>query len=142
MAGTARDVLRNYVKSRGLRNTEQRTAVLDALLKAGRHVTADDLFGSLRGKGGGVGYATVCRNLNLLCESGLAEKVKIGNQKTRYEPRFGSDHHDHLICLKCGRFIEVKDDRLERLQDKLASAQGFKPVSHKLEIYGLCKKCR
>ncbi len=137
MAGAAKDVLRSYVKAEGLRNTKQRTAVLDALLKAGRHVTADDLFGSLKGKG--IGYATVCRNLNLLCECGLAEKVKVGNQKTRYEPKFG--HHDHLICLKCGRFIEVKDDRLERLQDKLASAKGFRPVSHKLEIYGLCKKC-
>ena len=141
-AVTVRGVFGNFIKKKGLRITRQREDVLDALFSAGKHITAEELFNLIKAKDEGIGYATVQRNLNLLRECGLAEEVKIGNQKARYEPKFGSDHHDHLICLKCGRFIEVKDDRLERLQDKLASAKGFKPIRHKLEIYGLCKKCK
>jgi Fur family ferric uptake transcriptional regulator len=77
-----------------------------------------------------------------MCESGLAEEIKVGNKKTRYEQRYGHGHHDHLICLKCGEFTEVNDSKIERLQDKLAEANDFTPLRHKLEIYGLCKKCK
>ncbi len=80
--------------------------------------------------------------MSLLCECGLAEEIKIGKQKTRYELKFGQKHHDHLICLKCGQFIEVNDYKIEKLQDKLAEANDFIPVRHKLEIYGICKKCQ
>lgn len=47
-----------------------------------------------------------------------------------------------IICLKCGKFIEVKDEKIERLQDRLAEANDFIPLRHKLEIYGICKKCK
>jgi Fur family ferric uptake transcriptional regulator len=89
-----------------------------------------------------IGYATVHRNLSLLCACGLADEIKIGKQKARYEPKFGHEHHDHLICTKCGRFIEVNDPKIESLQEKLAEANDFLPVRHKLEIYGTCKKCK
>jgi Fur family ferric uptake transcriptional regulator len=138
---SAKDIFRDYISSKGLRHTKQRDEVLTALLSAEKHVTADDLFNEIRSRNDGIGYATVQRNLNLLRECGLAEEVKIGNQKARYEPKLGREHHDHLICVNCGKFIEVKDERLEKLQDKLAEAEGFKPLRHKLEIYGLCAKC-
>ncbi|MFN3395843.1 MAG: Fur family transcriptional regulator [Thermodesulfovibrionales bacterium] len=89
-----------------------------------------------------IGYATIHRNLSLLIDSGLAEEIKIGKEKTRYEQMHKRKHHDHLICLKCGRFIEVRDENIERLQDKLAEENEFEPVRHKLEIYGYCKSCR
>lgn len=138
----AKDIFSHYIKKKGLRNTRQREEILEAFFSAGRHITADDLYNTLKKKNPEIGYATVHRNLKLMCESSLAEEIKVGNKKTRYEQRYGYEHHDHLICLKCGRFIEVKDERIERLQERLAEANDFTPHRHKLEIYGLCKKCR
>lgn len=138
----ARDILRDYLKEKGLRNTRQREIILDAFLSGGRHITGEELFNIIKKKNPEIGFATVHRNLNLMCECGLAEELKIGKQKARYEQKIGYEHHDHLICLKCGRFIEVNDEKIERLQDKLAEANDFIPMRHKLEIYGLCKKCR
>ncbi|MGA2333531.1 MAG: transcriptional repressor [Syntrophales bacterium] len=140
-AAGAKSIFFNYVKKKGLRNTRQREVILAKFLAAEKHITAEDLHNILKKTNPDIGYATVHRNLKLMCDSGLAEEIKIGGKKARYEQKFGHEHHDHLICLKCGRFTEVKDDRIERLQDELARAKGFSPQRHKLEIYGLCRKC-
>ena len=138
----ARDIFGDYVREKGLRNTRQREEIVDAFLSAGKHITIDELFAAVKKKDPGIGYATVHRNMALMCECGLAEEIKIGRQKARYEQKVGQRHHDHLICMKCGRFIEVTDEKIETLQTKLAEANDFVPVRHKLEIYGICKQCR
>lgn len=138
----AKDTFFDYIRTKGLRITRQREVIVEAFLTADKHITAEDLHTLLKQRYPEIGFATVHRNLKLMCESGIAEEIKIGGAKARYEPKIGRDHHDHLICLKCGRFIEVKDDRIERLQDELAKAHGFTPQRHKMEIYGLCRKCR
>ncbi len=136
------DIFMNYIKKKELRYSKQREKILDAFLSSDKHITVDELHNILKQKNPDIGYATVHRNLKLMCESGLADEIKIGNKKARYEVKIGQEHHDHLICLKCGRFIEVKDERIERLQDKLAEANDFVPQKHRLEIYGFCKKCK
>ena len=137
----AKDIFRKYLREKGLRNTRQREVILDAFLSGDKHITVEGLFNNIKMKNPEIGYATVHRNLSLLCECGLADEIKIGTKKARYEPKFGREHHDHLICIKCGRFIEVNDSKIEKLQDKLAEANDFVPVRHKLEIYGTCKEC-
>ena len=131
-----------YIEEKGLRHTKQREAIVDAFFSADRHITAEELFNAVKRKNPEIGYATVQRNLNLLYESGLAEEIKIGKQKTKYEQKLGGRHHDHLICVKCGRLIEVNDEKIEKLQDKLAKANNFIPIKHKLEIYGICGSCK
>ncbi|MDA8157674.1 MAG: transcriptional repressor [Deltaproteobacteria bacterium] len=131
-----------YIEEKGLRHTKQREAIVDAFFSAGRHITSEELFNIVKKKNPEIGYATVQRNLNLLCKSSLAEEIKIGKQKTKYEQKLGASHHDHLICVKCGRLIEVNDEKIEKLQDKLARANNFIPIKHKLEIYGICGACR
>jgi Fur family ferric uptake transcriptional regulator len=131
-----------YIEEKGLRHTKQREAIVDAFFSADRHITAEELFNAVKRKNPEIGYATVQRNLNLLYESGLAEEIKIGKQKTKYEQKLGGRHHDHLICVKCGRLIEVNDEKIEKLQDKLAKANDFIPIKHKLEIYGICGDCK
>lgn len=133
--------LAHHLKDRMLRHTKQRDLILDAFMSARNHMTADELFEIVRRRDPEIGYATVCRNLHLFCECGLADEIKVGRQRTRFEQKVGHEHHDHLICIKCGRFIEVRDERLEKLQEGLASANGFTPLRHKLEIYGICNKC-
>lgn len=131
-----------YISKNGLRNTWQRKIVLEAFLSAPKHVTAEDLHTIVKKHDHSIGSATVYRNLKLMCESGLVEKVKIGSQKARYELKFGRDYHHHLICQKCGIIAEVKSKQIEKLQDDLAQAKGFTSQWHKLEIYGLCAKCK
>ena len=123
-----------------IRGKERR--FFDAFLSAETHMTLKSCLPHIKNENPGIGYATVHRNLCLLCECGLADEIKIGKQKTRYEPKFGQKHHDHLICLKCGRFIEVNDTKIEKLQEKLTEANDFIPVRHKLEIYGICRECK
>lgn len=137
-----REIFKAYLIKKGLRNTSQREDILAAFFSAGKHITVDELFDLIKINSPAIGYATVHRNLNLLCECGLADEIKIGRQKARYEPKFGQEHHDHLICLKCGIFIEVTNNKIEKLQDKLAEENDFTPVRHRLEIYGVCKACR
>jgi Fur family ferric uptake transcriptional regulator len=138
----AKKIFFEYIKEKGLRSTNQREVIFDAFFDAGRHITVEDLYNEVKRSNPGIGYATVHRNLSLMCECGLADEIKIGNQKTRFEQKLGQGHHDHLICTKCGRFIEVNDNKIEKLQDRLAEANDFIPIKHKLEIYGICSNCR
>lgn len=136
----AKDVFFKYIKKKNLRNTSQREKVLETFLSSEKHITADDLYSAVKKKDPKIGYATVHRNLKLMYECGLADEIKVGNKKARYEQK--AVHHDHLICLKCGKFIEVMDLRIEELQDRLAKANEFVSLRHKLEIYGFCKECK
>ena len=138
----AKDIFRSYIRQKGLRHTRQRQEILDAFLSSDKHITVEELFDAIKKRDPEIGYATVHRNMSLMCECGLADEIKIGRQKTRYEQKFGQHHHDHLICVKCGSFTEVSDEKIEKLQTKLAEANDFVPMRHKLEIYGLCRKCK
>ena len=89
-----------------------------------------------------VGYATVYRTMKLLTDAGLAALRQFGDGQTRYEVA-GSQapHHDHLICMKCGLILEFENHEIEELQDSVAEKLGgFKIMTHKLELYGLCPK--
>lgn len=138
----ARNIFMDHLSKKRLRNTLQRLSILETFLSSGGHITADELYNAVKRKHPDIGFPTVHRNLKLMSECGVADEIKIGNKKTRYEQKYGHGHHNHLICMKCDKFIEVHDDKIERLQEKLAEANDFIPQRHKLEIYGLCKKCK
>ena len=89
-----------------------------------------------RARQSSIGYATVYRTMKLMAESGLAVEHKFAEGYLRYEP--AGEHHDHLICIRCGKIVEYEDDEIERLQDELAARHGFKVVGHRHEIYGDC----
>ena len=72
-----------------------------------------------------IGQATVYRTLKLLNESGLIEPLDFADGVTRYEPSYGEEHHDHLICERCGRNIEILDKTIENRQEELAAKHGF-----------------
>lgn len=138
----AKLVFLKYLREKGLKNTKQRKEILDSFLKRDEHITAEQLYEILREKNPQIGYATVYRTLKLMCDCELADEIKIGNNKAVFEHKFGHKHHDHLICLKCGEFIEVRSKVIEKIQDKIAQKNNFIPLRHKLEIFGLCKNCK
>lgn len=130
-----------YIEKKGLKSTKQRNDIIRAFLKSSGHLSVDDLHQMVKKVNPRVGYATVYRTLKLLSESGLAVQRHFDDGYTRYEHLQPEEHHDHLICLKCGDIVEFEDENIESFQRKVAEKQGFKVVTHNLEMYGYCKKC-
>jgi len=135
-------ILVKFLKKKNLKLTEQRQEILKAFLEAKRHVSIENLYDILKKKDPGIGQATVFRTLKLLCEADIAKEVILEDRKLRYEPKYGHEHHDHLICNECGRFIEAVDTEIERLQNRLCKKFGFLPDKHRLQIFGICKQCK
>ncbi|MBF0384314.1 MAG: transcriptional repressor [Candidatus Omnitrophica bacterium] len=135
------EIFHNYLATKNLKHSEQRMSILQDFLDSGKHLTAHELFVLVQKKTPSVGFATIYRTLKLLCECGLCRELKLDDGTTRYEYQDETQHHDHLICTKCGKFVEVLDPEIERLQDKLFDAYGFLPQRHRLDLYGICKSC-
>jgi Fur family ferric uptake transcriptional regulator len=130
-------------KSRfGLKSSNKRTFIVDYFLKADRHFTVEELYDEIKQKHRGISYSTVYRALRLLADCGLASECTFGNSVLRFEPIHQSEHHGHLICRRCGKIIEFGNDKIERLQKDVARKYGFHVSAHKLELYGICRKCR
>ena len=130
---------RAYIQERRLNTTAQREAIVEQFLRTREHVSIDELLLKVRKRQPKVGYATVYRTLKLLVDSGLAIERQFGDGQARYE--VVGDHHDHLICVKCGLILEFEDDEIERLQDRIAERLGsFTVLRHRHELYGLCPK--
>jgi Fur family ferric uptake transcriptional regulator len=138
------ETFRRYLRDRSLPVTHQRLAVAQAIFFAGDHVSAEDIAGRVaKGGGGPVGTATVYRTLELLVESGLVTEHDFGEGFKRYEPgSSGGEPHEHCICSSCGAVTEFSNDRLERMIALLAEEVEFRPHRHRLEIYGLCRRCQ
>ncbi len=130
---------RVYIQDHRLNVTAQREAIVEQFLRTRDHVSIDELLTKVRKRHPKVGYATVYRTLKLLVDCGLAVERRFGDGQARFE--VVGDHHDHLICVKCGLILEFEDDEIERLQDRIAERLGgFSVLRHRHELYGLCPK--
>jgi Fur family ferric uptake transcriptional regulator len=134
--------LENCLASKNLKYSKQRKIILKIFLKAGKHVSPDELYRIVQKKYPRIGYATIYRTMRLFCECGLSRELKFHDGITRYEPQHGYTHHDHLICSRCGRLVEVIDPEIERLQEKLVQKHGFHFETHRMELYGICPRCK
>lgn len=135
-------ILDEFIKSKGLRHTPQREKILDIFLSTERHLSCEELYKLVRKKDPRIGYTTVYRTVKLLSESALCGEMDFGDGIVRYEHKYGHQHHDHLVCIKCGRFIEVVSPEIEKMQNSLTKKHKFIPTKHKLEIFGICKRCQ
>jgi len=135
---------RNELKTRGLRFTSQREAVLDVIIENdGKHLSSEEIYELVKAKIPEIGIATVYRTLILLEDMGIINKVDLDDGKGRYEiNRSKEEHlHHHLICLKCGSVLEVKYDLLEHLEEQILDETGFIVKNHSVKLYGYCKEC-
>lgn len=137
-----KDQLKSFLKEKGFKSTRQRDIIATEFLQSVEHMTAEELYKKVSRKYNDIGFTTVYRTLKLLKNSGLATERVFADNLTRYEPLSAEDHHDHLICLECGDITEFENTRIEQLQDKIADELGFQTVTHKMELYGYCRKCR
>lgn len=137
--GELKERWRSYIQDRRLNTTAQREAIVEQFLRTRDHVSIDELLTKVRKRHPRVGYATVYRTLKLLVDSGLAVERQFGDGQARYE--VVGDHHDHLICVKCGLILEFEDEEIERLQERIAARMGgFTVLRHRHELYGICPK--
>ena len=142
MTDTPYRIFEIFLREKSLRLTSQRRKILDIFLKVEKHLSVEDLYDIVKKKNLNIGSTTVFRTLKLLTEAKIARQVDFDDKKVRYEHGYGHKHHDHLICTRCGKSLEVLDDRIERLQEKLCKKYKFTLEHHRLEIFGICKRCK
>ena len=134
-------IFKEYLKRRRLKFTPERRAILAGIFSFHRHFDAEELYQRLWSKRRGLSRATIYRTLPLLVKSGLVAEALRCQGRVSYEHTFGHRHHDHMICLKCGKVIEFRDEEAERLQGSICKKYGFKAIEHRLGIKGYCRDC-
>ncbi|MTW12419.1 ferric iron uptake transcriptional regulator [Pseudoduganella eburnea] len=128
------------LKASGLKATLPRLKILDIFQSSPvRHLTAEDVYKLLLAENMDVGLATVYRVLTQFEQAGLLNRNHFESGKAIFELNEGS-HHDHLVCLDCGRVEEFVDEEIEKRQQSIAAERGFKIAEHALAIYGSCTK--
>ncbi len=132
---------RAVISDGGLKATKQREEIFNIFLKSSGHKNLSQIYAQVAKVNPKIGYTTVYRTLKLLTRLGLAEERKFADGETRYEPIARGGHHDHLICLGCGKIIEFEDDAIEALQNRIADRYRFKIFHHRMELYGRCVEC-
>jgi Fur family ferric uptake transcriptional regulator len=131
-----------FISSNKLKHTAQRLKIVKRAFSMKKHFSADDLYHLLKREKTDVSKATIYRTLKLLVDANFLDELEIGTRQAKfYEPIHGREHHDHMICLKCGRIVEFTDQTIEKLQQQAAERNRFRVLSHSLKLFGLCASC-
>ncbi|MFZ2556187.1 MAG: Fur family transcriptional regulator [Minisyncoccia bacterium] len=126
---------REMLKTRGLRATPKRVALLGILQKAAHPMTAEEMHAKVRAD-----LVTIYRNLQNLVAAGIVSEVRFKDSSVRYE--FSHGHHHHVVCTNCGIVEELAACDVSMLQKKALQASGFSRINeHSLEFFGLCRSC-
>ena len=136
-----KDQFKKIFKQDHIDNFERRFKILEVFLQSEQHLTADELFQLLVTNGHNFDLEFIKETLSYMCRYGFASKNRFDNGQIRYEHRHLGQHHDHMICIKCNKILEFKENQLETLQLQIASGCGFHMLQHKMEIYGICADC-
>ena len=130
------------LKNAGLKATLPRIKILNFLEQSRvRHMSAEDVYKALLESGEEVGLATVYRVLTQFEQAGLVTRHHFEGGQSVFELNEGV-HHDHILCVRCGRVDEFVDKVIEERQQMIASEKGYEMTDHSLYIYGICGNCR
>jgi Fur family ferric uptake transcriptional regulator len=131
------------IRNAGLKVTLPRIKILEMLenrSSASRHLTAEEVYRTLVSEGEEIGLATVYRVLTQFEAAGLVKRLHFEGGNSVFELNRG-DHHDHLVCVKCGCVQEFRDETIERRQKEIARQKRFSLTDHSLCLYGICENC-
>ena len=134
--------VRDEARRRGVRWTNQRQVIVETFITCDEHLTVEELHRRVRVLDATVSAATVYRTINMLVEIGVAVKRHFGDGSATFESALHKHHHDHLVCLACGKIEEFELQAIEDLQEQVANEHGFRLVHHRMELYGVCKDCQ
>jgi len=131
------------LKKNNLKFTIQREVILETLYNSDEHLTPESLHHLIQDKQPDLktGIATVYRTLALLEDSNVVTSLSFGAQGKKYELG-AKEHHDHLICTKCGKITEFVDAEIEKRQHSITDELNFKMIDHSMQIYGICAECQ
>ncbi|MBE8190228.1 MAG: ferric iron uptake transcriptional regulator [Candidatus Thioglobus sp.] len=130
------------LKTAGLKVTLPRLKILQILeTNENHHMSAEDIYRALLLGGEEVGVATVYRVLTQFEQAGMINKLNFDNGQSVFELS-NAEHHDHLVCVKCGKIDEFQDSVIEQHQRDVATQHGYQLTDHCLYLYGLCKDCQ
>lgn len=130
------------LKKAGLKATLPRIKILEILEKnAQRHMSAEDVYKTLLDTGEDVGLATVYRVLTQFEAAGLVARHHFEGGQSVFEINQG-EHHDHILCVSCGKVDEFVDETIEQRQRAIAKKAGYEMTDHSLYIYGICNECQ
>ncbi|MFQ6616220.1 MAG: Fur family transcriptional regulator [Fidelibacterota bacterium] len=133
---------REVLKEENLKFTPQRHEVFKEVCASDQHREAEEIYLTLRDRNVHVSRATVYRTMDILHKHDLVRRMDIGDGKWRYEHWLDCSHHDHLICIRCGRIEEFLSPEIEKLQEKISSRYRYKLVRHVHQLFGLCEECQ
>ena len=136
------NLLIKALKKENLRYTKQRQFIWNEICNTDDHRDAEEIYLTLRKNGLSASRATVYRTIDVLVKNNLVRKLEIGDGTARYENKIDTAHHDHLICVKCGKIEEFMDDIIENRQDQIVEDLGFKMIRHIHQLFVLCDKCQ
>ncbi len=131
------------IRNAGLKVTLPRVKILEMLEKksnSDRHLSAEKVYKILLEEGEEIGLATIYRVLTQFEAAGLVIRHHFEGGNSVFELNRGG-HHDHILCVKCGKVEEFKDELIETRQQEIASRLGFKLTEHCLYLYGICSNC-
>ena len=131
-----------YLAQNQLKQTKQRRIIVGQFLKLNKHADAESVHASLKQAGHNIGLATIYRTLGTLKEAGLVTQHAFANGRSVFELVGPGEHHDHMVCTKCGKIEEFENCQIETLQEGIASQRGFRLEFHRLELYGTCLSCQ
>lgn len=124
-----------------MRSTRQRSAVTSLLTEVDGFHSAQELHNMLRDRGESIGLTTVYRTLQALADAEEIDVMRPPGGDHLYR-RCSGTHHHHLVCRSCGATVEVEGPAVEHWADKVAADHGYADISHTLEIFGTCARCR
>ncbi|WP_174774499.1 ferric iron uptake transcriptional regulator [Chromobacterium paludis] len=131
----------SHLKDIGLKATGPRLKILDLFEQADSgHMSAEDVYRKLLAENIDIGLATIYRVLTQFEQAGILVRHHFETGKAVYELNQGG-HHDHMVCVNCGKVVEFFDPEIEALQDRIAQQHGFRIVEHALYMYGECPDC-
>ena len=139
---TASNSLISALKKEGLRYTNQRQAVWDEIKSNEDHRDAEEIYSALRKNNLNVSRATVYRTIDVLYKNNLIRKIELGDSPAKYENKVNSEHHDHIICVQCGKIEEFVDETIEARQDAIIDKMGLKMIRHIHQLFVLCNDCQ
>jgi len=132
-----------YADDRNLFFTKEREKILNAIAKMKPHFSADELFVFIKKDlKMNISRASIYNNLPYFLDSGIIREVMVGTRHKYYEREVSKKHHEHLICVNCKKIMEFDDCEMEKPIAKIEKKTGYKVIAHKIELYGICEKCR
>lgn len=135
------EVFREYLARHNLRYTPEREAIIKEIFNIHDHFDVETLYMIMKKKNINVSRASIYRLLPLLINAGLVDEIYFEDGHMHYEHVYGHDHHCHLRCMECGKIEEFVDRRLDIIESELSKKFGYKILSHKLEVRGVCPGC-